>query len=499
MACRQYKVGVDRQQVMLLPPSLEEYVSETNAVRAIDAYVESVDLAQLGFQHASGGMTAGQPPYQPGRLLKLYLWGYLNRIRSSRRLELETYRNLEVIWLIQQLHPSYKTIADFRKENATALKAVYKDFLQVCRELKLFGGELVGIDSAFFEGDASRASLYTEKRLRKLLDRIETHVAAYLEALDQHDAQETDASHDDEPLKEKLAALQDRQQECQGLLDRLESSEQTQVSTTDDDARLLSKKTDKGPTAGYNVQCAVDAKHKLIVAWDVVSDGNDQHQLVPLATQAKTNLEVEHLTAAADAGYYTQEGIKACLDAGITPYVPIPDKNSAVRRQGRFTRDEFHYEADTDTYQCPGKQSLVFWGTTEIQGKTMRRYGSRAAECTACPLSGRCLPEKTPYRQLYRWEHEAVVEAHQQRMKDDGGVSMRKRAGLAEHPFGTLKLWCGWTHFLVRGLKKVRGEWSLLVTCYNFKRVLNLIGVDAFRTYCEDRARYVCPAPVSPN
>jgi transposase len=499
MARRQYKTGVDRQQVMLLPPSLDEYVSETNAVRAIDAYVESLDLAGLGFQHASGGCTAGQPPYHPGRLLKLYLWGYLNRIRSSRRLELETYRNLEVIWLIQQLHPTYKTIADFRKENSRALKEVYKDFLQVCRELELFGGELVGIDSAFLEGDASRASIYTEKRLTTLLERLEKDVTAYLDALDQHDAQDAEASHEDELLREKLAVLQARQRECQGLLDTLETSEQTQVSCTDEDARLLSKKTDKGPTAGYNVQCAVDDKHKLIVACDVVSDGNDQHQLVPLATQAKEHLEVEHLAAAADAGYYTQEGIKDCLEAGITPYVAIPDKNSAIRQQGRFTRDEFRYDAETDTYQCPGEKSLVFWGTTQKKGKTMRRYGSRSAECKGCPLKGRCLPEKTPYRQISRWKHEAVVEEHQQRMDDEGGTYMRKRAGLAEHPFGTLKLWCGWTHFLVRGLKKVRGEWSLLVTCYNFKRVLNLIGVEAFRTYCEQRARSVWPVPVAQN
>lgn len=499
MTFRLYKTGIDRQQVMLLPPSLDEYVSETNAVRAIDAYVESIDLGQLGFQHASGSCTAGQPPYHPGRLLKLYLWGYLNRIRSSRRLELETYRNLEVIWLVQQLHPTYKTIADFRKENPSALKAVYKDFLQVCRELELFGGELVGIDSAFLEGDASRASIYTEKRLKKLLERLDTDISAYLETLDRHDVQDTPVSNDDGQLTEKLAALQARQRECQGLLDTLEDSTQTQVSCTDEDARLLSKKTDKGPTAGYNVQCAVDDKHTLIVACDVVSDGNDQHQLAPLATQAKENLEVEHLKAAADAGYYTQEGIKACLDAGITPYVAIPDKNSAVRKQGRFTRDEFQYDADTDSYQCPGEKSLVFWGTTQKKGKTMHRYGSRAAECQGCPLKERCLPEKTPYRQISRWEHEAVVEAHQQRMDDEGGTYMRKRAGLAEHPFGTLKLWCGWTHFLVRGLKKVRGEWSLLVTCYNFKRVLNLIGVDAFRTYCAQRAKSVCPIPVVQN
>jgi transposase len=499
MALRLYKTGVDRQQVMLLPPSLDEYVSETNAVRAIDAYVESLDLAQLGFQHASGGFTAGQPPYHPAQLLKLYLWGYLNRIRSSRRLELESYRNLELMWLIQSLHPSYKTIADFRKDNPSALKAVYTDFLQVCRELELFGGDLVGIDSAFLEGDASRASIYTEKHLKKSLERLETNIADYLNALDQHDRQDATVSSDDEQLTEKLAALQARQRECQGLLDTLEDSDQTQISCTDEDARLLSKKTDKGPTAGYNVQCGVDSKHKLIVACDVVSDGNDQQQLAPLARQAKANLEVETLTVAADASYYTQEGVKACVDADITPYVAIPDKNQAIRTQGRFTRDEFEYDAETDTYQCPGEKSLTFRGFQQKKTKTMRHYASQKAECAVCPLQEHCLPEKTPYRQLFRWEHEAVVDEHRQRMEDTGRAYMRKRAGLVEHPFGTLKLWCGWTHFLVRGLKKVRGECHLLVTCYNFKRVLNLLGVDAFRTHCERRARSAFFAPAVQN
>jgi transposase len=489
MIRRQYKTGYDRQQGMLLPPRIDEYVNEDNAVRAIDAYVETLDMAQLGFTKTQGGLTAGQPPYAPSMLLKLYLWGYLNRTRSSRRLETETYRNLEVIWLLQGLHPCYKTIADFRKENAKGLKSVYKDFLLVCKELALFGGELVGIDSAFLEGDASKASIYTKARLEKRLVRFEEKIAEYLDALDQHDAQEAELSPEPEGLAEKLAQLQARQQECQSLVDTLKDSGETQVSLSDPDARLLNKRTDKGPTAGYNVQCAVDSQHKLIVAGDVVNDGNDTHQLVPIATQAKANLGVDTLTAVADASYYTQQGVKDCEDAGITAYVAIPDKNSSTRSQGRFERRDFSYEAETDTYQCPADKSLVYTTTQTKNGKPMRRYISQADQCAVCPVKARCLPEKTPYRQLYRWEHEEVVERHRQRMEEEGSEYMRKRAGLAEHPFGTLKVWCGWTHFLVRGLDNVRGEWHLLLTCYNFKRVLNIIGLDAFREYCQQRAR----------
>lgn len=489
MRRRQYKTGYDRQQGMLLPPRLDEYVDESNAVRAIDAYVETLDMEQLGFTKTGGGLTAGQPPYAPGTVLKLYLWGYLNRIRSSRRLEKETYRNLEVIWLLQGLHPCYKTIADFRKENPQALKAVYKDFLLVCRELELFGGELVGIDSMFLEGDASRASIYTQKRLEKLVTRVEAEITEYLQSLDQGDALESEMSRDDGELAEKLAQLQARQQECHVMLETLKDSDETQVSLTDPDARLLSKKTDKGPTAGYNVQCAVDSKHKLIVAGDVVNEGNDTQQLAPMAIQAKENLEVERLTATADASYYTHQGVKDCEDAGITVYVSIPDKNSSTRAQGRFERRDFRYDAQTDTYRCPADQSLVYTTTQTKNGKQMRRYVSASEQCAVCPFKAQCLPEKTPYRQLYRWEHEEVVERHRQRMDEEGSEYMRQRAGLVEHPFGTLKVWCGWTHFLVRGLDKVRGEWHLLLTCYNFKRVLNIIGLDAFRAYCEQRAK----------
>lgn len=484
---RQYKVGVPREQGMLLPPRIDEYISADNTVRAIDAYVDSLNLVQVGFQHTVGGGGAGQPPYAPGMLLRLYLWGYLNRTRSSRRLEVESYRNLEVIWLLRGLHPCYKTIADFRKDNARALKAVYKDFLLVCRELDLFGGELVGIDSLFLEGDASKASIYTEKRLTKLLARLEEKITAYLALLDQGDQEAQSTTSEDETLAEKIKVLQTRQQSYQGLLEELRSCEDTQISCTDADARLLNKKTDKGPTAGYNAQCAIDSKHKLIVACDVVNDGNDSHQLTSMARQAKENLEVDTLTATADASYYAHHELKDCEDAGITTYVPEPDTNAAVRNQGRFPREDFDYDAEANRYRCPAGESLTLSGTRQQDGKKKFQYRSCPTVCAECAFQKQCLPKKSPYRTISRWEYEEVVERHRQRMQESGSEYMRKRAGLAEHPFGTLKVWCGWTHFLVRGLTKVQGEFHLLTTCYNFKRVLNLLGIAAFRSYCQQR------------
>ena len=483
----QYKTGVAREQGLLLPPSLEEYVSENNPVRAIDAYVESLDLAQLGFQYTVGGGGAGQPPYAPGMLLKLYIWGYLNRIRSSRRLELETYRNLEVIWLMRELHPSYKSIANFRKDNAVALKAVSTDFLLVCRELKLFGGELVGIDSVFLEGNASKASIFTEQRLTTLLTRLEEKITSYLAVLDQHDADAHEVFPEDQALAEKLKALQTRQQTYQGLLEELQASDETQISCTDPDARLLTKKTDKGPTAGYNAQCAVDSKHKLIAACDVVNDGNDSHQLTAMARQAKAHLNVEKLKAAADTGYYAHQELKDCEDAGITVYVPEPDTGAAMRKQGRFPREKFTYDAQSNVYRCPAEKELTACGTRWQDGKKKFQYRSNAKVCAECPLRTQCVAEKSGYRTIYRWEHEEIVERHRDRMQEEGRRYMRLRAGLAEHPFGTLKVWCGWTHFLVRGLTKVRGEFALLTTCYNFKRVLNILGITAFQAYCHQR------------
>ncbi len=489
---RRYKQGVDRNQTMLLPPSVEEYISPDNPVRAIDAYVQSLDIAALGFRNAELGVSAGQPAYAPQALLKLYLYGYLMRVRSSRLLECETKRNLEVIWLVEGLTPCYKTIADFRKHNAKALTAANRDFVLLCKELDLYGAELVAIDGSFFRGNVAKGSIYTLPRLKRLIGRIEKDIAAYHQALDQADVAGTaDCSEQAPALGEKLQALRQRQAHYQGKLTQLTDSGETQYAEVDPDARLLKK---SGQTvAGYNVQIVTDSKHKLLVSAEPTEEGNDTGQLAPRATEAKTILAVERLEAVADSGYYNQVGVKQCLEAGITPYVPIPDHHGPLDPEKRLPRDAFTFEEEANRYRCPAGQRLRFARAVEQNGKRLLNYVSDPGVCAQCPMQTRCLSGKTPYREIYRWEHEAIVEAHRRRMQARGGDYLKRRAGLVEHPFGTLKRWCGWTHFLVRGSPKVRGEMNLLMWCYNFKRVLNILGLKRFLEHLKERAKRRLP------
>lgn len=485
MKKRQYKQGIDREQGFLLPPSIEEYVGEDNPVRAIDSYVESLDLAQLGFKHAAGPVQPGQPAYHPGMHLKLYLYGYLNRVRSSRRLEAECKRNLEVMWLLEGQRPSYKAIADFRKDNLEALKAVNRDFVQVCKELDLYGAELVGIDGSFLRGNVSKGSIYTAERLKRSLAYIDTDIAKYLQEMEQADQQEGDTRQPDPDLSKKLEQLRQRKQKRTEQLAQLEASGEKQIAEVDEDARLLKK--NGGTVAGYNVQVAVDSKHKLIVVADAVQDGNDQQEMAPMGKAAKAVLGVEQLTTTQDQGYFNAQQIKDCQENGITPYVPEPDKQAQTRKQGRFPHDDFSYDPEANLYRCPGGKELKFRWSQNKNGKVMHQYHSSAPVCAQCPLKEQCLPEKNPYRTVSRWEHEQVIEEHRVRMAEQGAEMMRQRASICEHPFGTLKLWCGWTHFLLRGLEKVRAELSLLMLSYNFKRVLRIFGLAAFRAFCMKR------------
>lgn len=487
MSRRHYKQGINREQRYLLPPSIEEYVRDDNPVRAIDSYVESLDLGQLGFRNTSEEITPGQPSFPPQAMLKLYLYGYLHRIRSSRRLEAECLRNLEVIWLLEGLQPGYKTIADFRKDNLNALKQVNQDFVQLCKELDLFGAELVGIDGSFFRGNVAKGSIHTKDSLKRALKHIGEDIAQYLKEIQDADKQEGEPAQADPALFEKLERLQARQKKRTEQLQQLEASGETQIAEVDQDARLLSK-PGQGVIAGYNVQTAVDAKHKLIVTCEVIQEGNDEQQLAPMGKAAKAVLGVETLTSVQDQGYFNAHQIKICTENGITPYVPEPDKHALVRQQGRFLREDFIYDAQTDSYRCPAGQILKY--STFIRkknSKTIWYYRSSTPVCANCPLRQQCLPAKTAYRTVSRWEHEELTETHRIRMAKDGAEKMRQRAALCEHPFGTLKQWCGWTHFLLRGLAKVRAEMNLLMLCYNLKRVINILGLATFRTYCMSR------------
>jgi transposase len=495
MTNRNFKTGDSRDQSSFLPPRVEDYVDGDNPVRAIDAFVAALDLEQLGFRHAGSGGGAGQPPYDPADLLKLYLYGYTNRVRSSRALEREAGRNLELIWLMRQLVPGYRTIAKFRQDNWKALKAANREFVLVVRELGLVGGEVVAIDGAFFDGNASKASIKTQRRIAKRLAEIEQEIEAYgavLEANDRAEAERPPAGPEGGgrdgggEVAQKVAALMAKRAAMQADLARLEESGQTQLSRTDADARLLSKNGQV--VAGYNVQIAVDDKHKLIVASEVVNDGNDTGQLHNMAKAAKDEFGVETLTALADTGYYNGNALKACEEDGIVAYVPQAKRTARLEAQDRISHEAFAYDAEANVYRCPAGRLLSPTDGRKTNGnRTEIRYVSRKSDCDACALRSRCVTVKTPTRTVYRWEHEAVLERHRARMQG-ADAQMRRRAELAEHPFGTLKCRAGYRHFLVRGFDKVRGEWSLMALCYNFSRVLNILGFNSLMAYLANRS-----------
>jgi len=488
MTNRAFKTGESRDQANLLPPRIEDYVGPDNPVRAIESFVSALDLAKFGFRHADRGVEVGQPPYDPADLLKLYLYGYINQVRSSRRLEREACRNLELIWLLKNLKPGYRTIANFRKENWKALKAVNRSFVLLARELGLVGGSLVAIDGALFHGDASKASIFTRRRLAEQIVTLDREIEAYGKSLEDNDATEVEqrtdghgggGAHGDD-LGVKVKELMAKRSRAQADLEGLDTSEKRQLSLTDPDARLLSKGDQT--IAGYNVQSVVDDKHKLIVASEVVNSSDAGH-LHAMAKAAKEVLEVESLQVLADAGYYNSADLKACEDDGIEAYVPPSEGNGALEKQGRFSLKDFGYDATVDAYRCPAGELLrpTKGRFTNTSGRVEIRYLSRKAICGACPLRARCLAPKGVQRSIGRWEHEDVIERHRARMQSaDAGDLMRRRSGIVEHPFGTIKCRAGYRHFLVRGFNKVRGEWSLMALCYNFTRVLNILGLERF-------------------
>jgi transposase len=478
-----YKCGVSRAQPSLLPARVEDYVERDNPVRAIDAYGDGIDVERMGFRRPGSCGGRGQPPYDPRDLLKLYVYGYLHRVRSSRALEREARRNLELIWLLKGLEPGFRTIANFRKDNWAALKAACREFVLVLRDLGLVEGACVAIDGAFFDGNASKASIVTRKKLVERLAALDRDIEAYGAELDANDLSEEahsptgrDGDGGDD-IAQKVAALMEKRAKLQADLAQLDASGETQLSRTDPDARRLSKRGQM--LAGYNVQIAVDDKHKLIVASEVVNDGNDTGQLYAMAKAVKEELGASTLTVLADTGYYNSIGLKECEDDGIVAYVPLAARNARLERQGRISHEEFIYDAAADVYRCPGDKLLTPSEGRKINtgGRAEIRYTSRKADCDACPLRSRCLSAKTPTRTIHRWEHEAVLERHRARMKD-ADARMRRRAELAEHPFGTLKCRAGYRHFLVRGFDKVRGEWSLMALCYNFSRAISILGLD---------------------
>jgi transposase len=465
--------GEDRHQVTLLPECLDDFIAEDNTVRIVDVFIDELDLAALGFDGASPAAT-GRPSYHPSVLLKLYLYGYLNRIQSSRRLERECQRNVELMWLTGRLAPDFKTIADFRRDNGKGIRNVCRRFVLLCRELKLFTEAIVAIDGSKFKAVNNRERNYTPGKLERRERELEESIQRYLDALETADrTQPTEMQAKTERLQSKIQKMRQRMQELQAIKAQLETLPDRQLSRTNPDARAMTTYSAKGTAmVGYNVQTAVDTKNHLIVAHEVTNNGNDRAQLNPIALAARDAMGKRRLKAIADRGYYSGPGLKACEDAGIAAMVPKPMTSNA-RAEGRFDKTDFIYIARADEYQCPAGQRAIHRFSREEDGLQIHIYWSSA--CPACPMKARCTTGE--YRRIRRWEHEEVMDKVQQRL-DRMPDAMTVRKSTIEHVFGTLKHWMGWTHFLMRGIQNVATEMSLSVLAYNFKRVLSILGFE---------------------
>jgi transposase len=461
--------GADRTQVMLLPECVEDYVGPDNPVRVVEAFVEQLDLQAMGFEGSEPEAT-GRPAYHPAVLLKIYIYGYLNRIQSSRRLEHETQRNIELMWLTGRLMPDFKTIANFRKDNGAAIRQVCRQFIVLCRQLNLFTQALVAIDGSKFKAVNNRDKNFTSAKMKRRMAAINESIERYLRSMDTADRVEPEmAVLKKGRLQAKIDALKQQMQELQRIEKLMNDSPEKQVSLTDPDARSMNNR--EGGIVGYNVQMAVEAEHHLIVAHEVVTDGVDRNQLASMAAQARQAIGTGELTVVADRGYFKSEQILDCTNAGITPLVPKP-LTSNSRAEGRFDKQDFIYLANADEYLCPAGQRAIRRFTTVENGLTLHKYWSSA--CPRCPIRSQCTTGEN--RRIARWEHEAVLEAMQDRLDRQPKI-MRLRRETAEHPFGTLKLWMGAAHFLTRTLKRVRTEMSLHVLAYNLKRVMQILGI----------------------
>jgi transposase len=466
--------GRDRDQATLFPERIDDVIEADNPVRVVDAYVDALDLAALGFDVEPEA--TGRPGYHPATMLKIYLYGYINQIQSSRRLERECQRNIELMWLTGQLTPDFKTIADFRRDNGPAIRKVCVHFIALCRGMHLLDGNAVAIDGSKFKAVNHREKNFTKDRLAKRIAAIESTIDRYLKDLDRAD-REREVRGVPVPAG-KVARLTQGIETLKAKLGRLSAIEaqmlasgEAQISLTDPDARAMTSQSHSAYTVGYNVQSAVDTEHHLIVAHDVTNIGIDKGHLGSMAEQARDALEAQTIEAFADRGYFKSEEIAACEDAGIVTYVPRPLTSNA-RAEGRYDRRDFVYDASSDTYVCPAGERLTYRMTTEEAGKVLRRYWTNA--CGTCALKQHCTPSKQ--RRIARWENEAVLDRMQARL-DERPDAMIVRRSTVEHPFGTIKAWMGATHFKMKTLRHVATEMALHVLAYNIKRVIAILGV----------------------
>ena len=462
--------GENRFQSTLFPESLEDYIAEDNSIRVVDAFINKLDLKQLGFDRAEPSDT-GRPGYLPATMLKIYVYGYLNRIQSSRRLERESHRNVELIWLTGRLMPCFKTIADFRKDNRRAIRRVCTEFVGLCRELELFSSTLVAIDGSKFKAVNSRDKNFTRGSVKRRLKNTQANIDRYLAKLDQADQEEPEIREvTAEELKQKIASMEAKMEELQGYQAEVEAHPDKQVSLTDPDSRSMMK-AGGGSTVGYNVQTAVDSKHHLIAAHQVTNATSDRSQLSSMAGQASQALDAKDLTVLADPGYYKGEEIVDCYEAGITALVPKVDTSSS-KAKGRYSKADFRYDAERNEYICPAGQRLTYRFDSIEHDKTLWVY--MTYQCSSCPLQAKCTTGNA--KRIKRWEKEHILEVADALLKKNPDA-MRQRKRLVEHPYGTIKHWMGSTHFLMKRLPNVQAEMSLHVLSYNLRRAINILGV----------------------
>ena len=461
--------GEARSQSLLFPERLDDWIEEENPVGVIDPFVDELDMKALGFEGVIPAET-GRPAYHPATLLKIYVYGYLNRVQSSRRLEREAQRNVEVVWLTGRLMPDFKTIADFRKDNGQAIGKVCASFIELCREMKLFTETVVAIDGSKFKAVNNRDRNFTEQKIKSRLAHLDKSVKQYLDDLDRADREPATVPEARvENLKEKIAAIKSEMKKLARIKEQLPAAG-GQISLTDPDARSMNSAGKGTGTVGYNVQAAVDSKNHMIIAHEVTNVGHDRTHLTEMSERAREAIGTKSLTALADRGYFSGEEILRCGQAGITPLVPKP-LTSGSRADGRFDKRDFVYNARRNEYRCPAGERAIWRFSTVEGGLKIHKYWASA--CPKCPLKGRCTP--ADYRRITRWEHEQVLEAMQRRL-DRTPEASRLRRQTVEHPFATLKAWMGATHFLTRTLPRVRTEMSLHVLAYNLKRAMNILG-----------------------
>jgi transposase len=462
--------GEERSQVTLLPECLDDYIAEDNPVRVVDVFVDELKLHGLGFIGAEPAVT-GRPSYHPAVLLKIYIYGYLNQVQSSRRLEREAQRNVELMWLTGRLAPDFKTIADFRKDHGDAIRKVCREFLLLCRRLKLFADGVIAIDGSKFKAVNNRDKNFSSRKIEVRMQQLEHSISRYLAELDRADRDPATVLPERVArLREKVAKIKEQMRGVAEIEKQLQASPDTQISLTDPDSRSMATSRLGSAVVGYNVQTAVDTEHHLIVAHEVTNSVTDRGQLAAMAKAAKEASAHPQPTVLADRGYFEGYQILECERAGIATMVPKP-LTSNSKADGRFDKRDFVYDADSNAYRCPAGQIAIYRHTSVERGKTLHRYWPSA--CPRCPIKGQCTP--SDYRRITRWEHERVLEVVQARLDAAPGTS-RLRGQTVEHVFGTLKAWMGSTHFLTRTLPRVRTEMSLQVLAYNLQRVIRILG-----------------------